>query len=280
MEIKSNDKLLSFKIRTFNFLHTMHYKLIIFENHTKSTSLDITPEQARQILGVTDYTPEPVSYTHLDVYKRQPIILGEYSEPEFEVLKDLKWEATEKIDGTNMSCCFHPGFRMIEVRGKTENASIPTHLHKRMEELFQFDLLYKAFGVQTETGETVYPEKVEIFGEGYGLKIQKGGNYIKDHCDFILFDVRILTSTGESLWLTREACEDIAKKLNLKIVPLVGYMTIKEAEDFVKAGFKSLIAENKDYIAEGLVLKAPCGLLNRRGKRIITKIKYCDYKDL
>lgn len=29
-----------------------------------------------------------------------------------------------------------------------------------------------------------------------------------------------------------------------------------------------------------LVLKAPCGLLNRRGKRIITKIKYCDYKDL
>ena len=188
---------------------------------------------------------------------KKPIILGEYSESEFEVLKDLKWEATEKIDGTNMSCCFHPGLRMIEIRGKTENASIPTHLHKRMEELFQFDLLYKAFGVQTEIGETVYPEKVEIFGEGYGLKIQKGGNYIKDHCDFILFDIRILTSTGESLWLTREACEDIAKKLNLKIVPLVGYMTIKEAEDFVKAGFKSLIAENKDYIAEGLVLKAP-----------------------
>lgn len=58
MEIENNDKLLSFKIRTFNFLHTMHYKLVIFENHTKSTSLDITPEQARQILGVTDYTSE------------------------------------------------------------------------------------------------------------------------------------------------------------------------------------------------------------------------------
>lgn len=27
-------------------------------------------------------------------------------------------------------------------------------------------------------------------------------------------------------------------------------------------------------------LKAPCGLLNRRGKRLVTKIKYCDYKDL
>ena len=52
MEIKSYDKLLSFK------LPPNQYKLIIFENHTKSTSLDITPEQARQILGVTDYTPE------------------------------------------------------------------------------------------------------------------------------------------------------------------------------------------------------------------------------
>lgn len=209
---------------------------------------------------------------------KKSIILGEYSEPEFEVLKDLKWEATEKIDGTNMSCCFHPGFRMIEVRGKTENASIPTHLHKRMEELFQFDSLYKAFEVQTEAG-IVYPECVEIFGEGYGFKIQKGGNYIKDHCDFILFDVRVTTNEGV-LWLTREACEDIAKKLNIKIVPVVGYFTIEEAENFVKKGFKSLVAENKDYIAEGLVLKAPCGLLNRRGKRLVTKIKYCDYKDL
>lgn len=59
MEIKSNDKLLSFKIRTFNFLHTMHYKLIIFENHTKSTSLDITPEQYEILAEITNC---PASY--------------------------------------------------------------------------------------------------------------------------------------------------------------------------------------------------------------------------
>lgn len=165
---------------------------------------------------------------------RNPMILGEFSEPEFELLKDLKWRGEE--------------------------------------------VLQKTFGVETEAG-IVYPECVEIFGEGYGFKIQKGGNYIKDHCDFILFDVRVTTNEGV-LWLTREACEDIAKKLNIKIVPVVGYFTIEEAENFVKKGFKSLVAENKDYIAEGLVLKAPCGLLNRRGKRLVTKIKYCDYKDL
>lgn len=36
----------------------MNFKLVIFENHTRSSSFDITQDQAKQILGVTDYTPE------------------------------------------------------------------------------------------------------------------------------------------------------------------------------------------------------------------------------
>ena len=55
-------------------------------------------------------------------------------------------------------------------------------------------------------------------------------------------------------------------------------MTIPEAIDFVKKGFKSTIAENKDYDAEGLVLKTPDGLLLRNGERIITKLKTCDFQ--
>ena len=40
------------------------------------------------------------------LYKRDPekgnnIILGDFSLPEFFYLKDLLWECTEKIDGTN-----------------------------------------------------------------------------------------------------------------------------------------------------------------------------------
>ena len=40
------------------------------------------------------------------LYKRDgnnKIIIGDFSEQEFEYLKDLKFEATEKIDGTNIS---------------------------------------------------------------------------------------------------------------------------------------------------------------------------------
>ena len=220
------------------------------------------------------------------------IKIGEYSEPETEVLKDLKWECTEKIDGTNMSVHLIPEYKHLydalgnplplvdtttvidykmEIHGKTENANTPKHLQARMEELFNKEKLIEVF---TKNG--IAPtQTIEVFGEGYGQKIQKGGNYIKDGVDFILFDVKI-----GKFWLTREACEDIAKKLGVKIVPLVGYMTIPEAEEYVKKGFKSNIAENKDYDAEGLVCKAPCGLLKRNGDRLITKIKTCDYRDL
>ncbi len=70
---------------------------------------------------------------------------------------------------------------------------------------------------------------------------------------------------------------DIARKLNLLVVPYLGYSTLREAELWVKSGGPSLIG---DCPAEGLVLRPRVELLNRRGFRIITKIKHKDFKDL
>jgi hypothetical protein len=89
---------------------------------------------------------------------------------------------------------------------------------------------------------------------------------------FILFDIRI-----GAWWLRRADCEALAQQLGIPIVPVVGYGTLQEAVDFVKKGFKSTIAENKDYDAEGLVLKPAVDLLARSGQRIVTKIKHCDF---
>lgn len=212
--------------------------------------------------------------------KGSPIIEGDYVCPEIEALANVKWEATEKIDGTNMSCEFIASDSKIVIRGKTERAAIPNHLLNRMHDIFTVTKLREVFKRTDADGNEVYPNRVEIFGEGYGLKIQKGGNYIPDRCDFILFDVRITSSDGEVLWLGREACEDIANKLNIDIVPLIGYFTIPEACDLVRKGFVSKISHNREYIAEGVVLRAPCGILDRRGNRLITKVKHCDFKNL
>lgn len=215
-----------------------------------------------------------------------------FTQPEFEFLRGCKFECTEKIDGTSMSVHIIPvgytdiggAFKVnyaVEYHGKTEKADTPKHLQAKMEQLFPAEKMLEAFNknVTYENVEDAIKEvnhgKVIVFGEGYGAKIQKGGNYISNDCGFILFDV-----TVDGMFLLRESLEDIASKLGIPIVPLIGYMTIDEAIEFVKKGFKSTIAENKDYDAEGLVLKTPMGLLNRKGERIITKIKTCDFRQL
>jgi hypothetical protein len=60
----------------------------------------------------------------------------------------------------------------------------------------------------------------------------------------------------------------------------MGYMTLLEAIEFVKNGFVSYISENREYKAEGLVLKTKDGILDRRGNRIITKLKTVDFLKL
>jgi hypothetical protein len=229
-------------------------------------------------------------YPHIDTcFKRSQekgpnhnkIIYGDWTRPEFEALKDLKWEATEKIDGTNMSyqIVCSGGTMDISIAGKTPAANIPEHLLKVMQDKLTPEKISEVFGkLNDTTNEIEMPWKIEIFGEGYGVKIQKGGNYLKDRADFILFDVKITpVENGKPIWLTRESCENIAQKLGIDIVPLIGYFTLDEAIEYVRKGFKSVIAQNRDYDAEGLVLRAPCGLLTRMGERLITKIKHCDF---
>ena len=198
------------------------------------------------------------------------IIPSQYTVPEFEYLKDNKFECTEKIDGTNIRIELTSSDTGINMsfKGRTDKADIPQHLLLKLNQLFDRSLLMEIFGLIDDTPDC----NITLYGEGYGVKIQKGGNYIKNDVDFILFDVKV-----GNWWLDRKSCEQIAEALNIKIVPLIGYMTIPEAVEYVKKGFKSTIAENKDYDAEGLVLKTPYGLRFRNGERIILKIKTVDF---
>lgn len=205
--------------------------------------------------------------------EKKVIIPSSFTCDEFEYLKDCKWECTEKIDGTNIRIYISREYDGeddwlygVSFMGKTNNSTIPEHLNLKLQQIF-----YRV------DWKTVFPslmpgDSVCLYGEGYGNKIQKGSSYISNDVDFILFDVKY-----NNWWLERKNCEDIANKCGIKIVPIVGYMTIPEAIDLVKKGFKSSISEDKNLIAGGLVLKTPQGLLSRDGNRIITKIKHNDF---
>jgi len=190
------------------------------------------------------------------------VIEGMYAKPEFKYLENAAWEFTEKVDGTNIRVILTPSG--VEFRGKTDNAQIPPFLLKRLGELF--DNFPAAYG-------EVFPDTPEVilYGEGYGAKIQKGGgNYIRDGVDFVLFDIRI-----GGFWLERGSVGDIRTRLNLDIVPVIGTGTIADGVDMVKRNYGSMWG---DFPAEGIVARPRVQLFNRKGERVIWKLKAKDFK--
>ena len=200
------------------------------------------------------------------IYMRQEskplkLIEGKYREPELELLKDIEWTFTEKVDGTNIRIMWD-GYNVF-FGGRTENAQIPSYLVNKLNELFTGTKIEQIF-------EQVFGEsKVILFGEGYGAKIQKGGGNYSNNQEFVLFDVKV----GE-WYLKREDIEDVAKKFSLKTVPIIAKGNLQTGVDLVKSGLKS---QWGDFIAEGLVAKPSVDIFNRRGQRIITKIKTEDF---
>lgn len=199
------------------------------------------------------------------VFKRDPetkhkrLILGDYSIPEFKYLAGNEWVWTEKVDGTNIRIMLSPYGELV-FGGKTDDAQLYAPLVARLQELFLPQKLFM---------QTMFPEGVTLYGEGYGARIQKGGGNYLPHVDFVLFDVKI-----GYWWLQRDAVHEIGKKLGLMVVPIIGAGTLPDMVDFVRSGFKSWWG---DFFAEGVVARPRVELRDRANRRIITKLKHKDF---
>ena len=117
---------------------------------------------------------------------------------------------------------------------------------------------------------------IELYGEGYGARIQKGGNYRPKDVSFRLIDVRV----GD-WWLEPLDILDIADKLGISTVPEVGIMTLEEAVAFLKSKPTSIVAKaeggNPQYPMEGIVARSHPLMLRRNGERVIWKLKQKDF---
>ena len=205
-----------------------------------------------------------------DMEGNKKLVEGIYSIPEFEYLKDNVWRFDEKLDGINVRINIYtnPNIQSIEFKGRTDKAQMPPILLERLQELFPSNKVFSIFEIGEEKPD------VTLYGEGISHKIQSGGKYFKEGkgVDFVLFDIRI-----GRWWLKREDIETLAKKLGIRIAPIVGYGTLKEGVDLIKS--KSLNSQlgNKDFLAEGIVVRPEIELRARSGQRIITKIKHKDF---
>jgi hypothetical protein len=193
--------------------------------------------------------------------KHKTLIEGAWTLPEFEYLAGNAWTFTEKVDGTNIRVIFKDGG--ITFGGRTENAQIPAQLVTRLNERF--------LPLAAKLGEVFADGSAVLYGEGYGAKIQKGGGNYRADQDFVLFDVRV-----GRWWLQRADVHDVAQKLGLDVVPVIGEGTLHDAIAAAKTGFTSTWGE---FQAEGIVARPKTELKTRDGHRIITKIKCRDFAD-
>jgi hypothetical protein len=186
------------------------------------------------------------------------IIEGDFSTPEFEFLANNIWTWSEKVDGTNIRVMLKDG--AVTFGGKTDSAQIPAQLSTRLNERF-----LPLAGKMLE----IFGCDACLYGEGYGAKIQKGGGNYRADQDFVLFDCKV-----EDWWLQRADVEDVAQKLGVDVVPIIGEGTLYDAIVWAKAGIPSTWG---NFQAEGIVARPKTELKTRDGNRIITKIKCCDF---
>lgn len=189
---------------------------------------------------------------------------GVWRDPTVEFLKDLQWQWTCKVDGTNI-VVYWDGHK-VHLGGRTDRAQIPAHLVERLSDIFLTNEAEEMF-------EQMFGEReVHLFGEGYGNKIQGAGKYyIPDGVDFILFDLLV----GEN-YQPRQSVEACAKAFGIKAVPVVGEGTLEEAVEYIRTNPDSALGNLK---MEGVVCRPKVELRDRCGNRMIVKIKWKDFKD-
>ena len=195
---------------------------------------------------------------HAEGPLRNKLDIGNWARPEFEMLKDLPWEWTEKVDGTNVRVIWD-GYK-VRFGGRTDDAQMPVALLDVLTELFPEELLEQQF----QNNPAI------LYGEGYGARIQKGGGNYRPDPSFVLFDVKV-----GNWWLLRHSVVEVANALSLDVVPTVLIDNVVAAMSYVKGGLKSLWG---DFDAEGLVGKPPLGIMGRDGDRLLMKLKIKDFQ--
>ncbi len=176
------------------------------------------------------------------------------------------WHWTEKIDGTNIRVIWKDG--AITIGGRTDNAQIHADLIK---------WLYAH--ITPAALASTFPESshVVLYGEGYGAGIQKGGGNYAPEKKLILFDVKVIDGDGKGWWLADENVRDIGAKLGLDVVPSFGEMSLEDATVLVRDGIDSRIACVIGTKAEGLIGRPVEALFDKKGHRLIVKLKTKDF---
>lgn len=181
----------------------------------------------------------------------------------------LLFYATEKVDGTNLNIVYDGNH--IQYTGHTDKTVWDPEVEEWIKSKFQTPEF-------EQICEQLFGEhEIKLCGELIGPKIQSNFYKLEDY-KFILFDIHNNTT---NTWWSREKVEQIAKELNLDIVPVIGPTTdiltdtlrgwVKYIHNY---NFRSKF--NNDVEIEGFVVRPLMEILKANGERVIYKIKIND----
>ena len=206
------------------------------------------------------------------------VIVGKLRRPEFGNIK--RWSITEKLHGRNTRVSlFNNGIDgIVDYGGKTDEAEMPSELLEYLRKIFTVEKMKAAFWIDP----LKIPQSVTVYGEGYGPGMVPGSGVYRKDVSFRLFDCII-----DSWWLERPNLENVAEKLGIKCVPILGTIEdLPKSADEIECIFRNnknrLVAIEEGgleaMIPEGIVAKSEQMLFNRKGQRVMWKLKRKDFK--
>jgi len=185
-----------------------------------------------------EYPKIPTVFQRDPANNHKTLLDGVFSSPELEFLANNRWVFTEKVDGTNVRVSVRDGAPFFQ--GRKDSSHLPGPL---------LDALHDIFSPVSDELAALFPDEEGcLFGEGYGGRIQKAGKDYALEESFVLFDVEC-----GGWWLRRPDVEDVAKKLGIGVVPIIGEGDLMDMVARVQCGFRS---QWGDFAAEGIVARA------------------------
>ena len=182
----------------------------------------------------------------------------------------FRW--TEKVDGTNIRIQLFPN-GSFKVGGRTNNAQIPATLLQHLYSDLDLTERQREYNV-------VQDGPIVIYGEGFGGSIQNMGEIYGPEPQFIVYDIWVQDETNRlgGYWLYPNEVKGITNAFDLPTTHCYGIGPINEAEYMVKhADYESALTTDKSLPPEGVVGTPVTQLYDRRGQRVIVKMKGRDY---
>lgn len=206
------------------------------------------------------------------------VIVGKLRRPEFENIK--RWSITEKLHGRNTRISLYDNGEVC-YGGKTDEAEMSPELLEYLKKTFPPEKLKAALWLPNKP----IPKQATIYGEAYGAGMVPGSGLYRKDISFRLFDCLI-----DIYWLERNNLEDVAKKLGIKCVPILGTIdflptSVSDIEYLLDNNKKNLVAVEEggsvSVRSEGIVAKSEPMLFYRKGEkieRVMWKLKIKDFK--